>query len=112
MMQELIVLEHLKKELTCTVAMEVPHPSPDSFVVVEKLGSSNQNMVQHASFAIQSYAKSMYEAAVLNDKVKEAMAKLIESPLISAVDLDSDYNYTDTTTKQYRYQAVYDLVFF
>lgn len=30
---------------------------------------------------------------------------------ISKAKLNSDYNYTDTTTKSYRYQAVYDLVF-
>ena len=29
---------------------------------------------------------------------------------IVSVSLNSDYNYTDTTTKEYRYQAVFDIV--
>jgi len=28
---------------------------------------------------------------------------------IGKVKLNSDYNFTDTVTKQYRYQAVYDI---
>ena len=54
----------------------------------------------------------MLNAAVLNDKVKKAMDKMIELPEISSCKLNSDYNFTDTETKRYRYQAVYNIVFF
>lgn len=62
--------------------------------------------------AIQSYAPSMYEAARLNERVKAAMDSAAELDAVSASRLNSDYNFTDTTTKRYRYQAVYDLVYF
>lgn len=54
----------------------------------------------------------MYDAARLNERVKAAMDSAAELDAVSASRLNSDYNFTDTTTKRYRYQAVYDLVYF
>ena len=51
----------------------------------------------------------MYGAAALNEEVKKAVDSLIELNEIASVTLNTDYNFTDTTTKQYRYQAVYDI---
>ncbi|KZK42749.1 Phage-associated protein [Lactococcus cremoris] len=51
----------------------------------------------------------MYEAAKLNEKLKEVVEQLIELNEISNVSLNSDYNFTDTETKEYRYQAVFDI---
>ena len=42
----------------------------------------------------------------------EMLKALPELDAVSASRLNSDYNFTDTTTKRYRYQAVYDLVYF
>ena len=55
-------------------------------------------------------ADSMYAAAKLNEEVKAIMKGIIELPEVSSCRLDSDYNFTDTATKKYRYQAVFDLV--
>ena len=52
---------------------------------------------------------SMYEAAKLNEQLKEVVERLIELNEISNVSLNSDYNFTDTETKEYRYQAVFDI---
>jgi hypothetical protein len=51
----------------------------------------------------------MYKAAKLNDDVINAMNDLIELDDICRVELNSNYNYTDTETKEYRYQAVFDI---
>ena len=40
------------------------------------------------------------------------MEDLADLDEVSACRLNSDYNFTDTTTKHYRYQAVFDLVFY
>lgn len=110
-MIEKIVLTYLLKALDVSVYMEHPEERPDTYVLIEKTGSRRVNYINHATFAIQSYALSMMEAAELNELVKAAMDELIVLPEISASSLNSDYNFTDTETKQYRYQAVYDLVF-
>ena len=48
----------------------------------------------------------------MQQEYKEAMEKIVEMDDISKCQLNSDYNYTDTTRKKYRYQAVYDMVHF
>ncbi|SDQ04437.1 hypothetical protein SAMN04487752_0319, partial [Carnobacterium viridans] len=47
--------------------------------------------------------------ALLNEELKEVVENLILLNEISGVRLNSDYNFTDTTTKEYRYQAVFDI---
>lgn len=80
------------------------------FVLVEKTGSREVNHIKRATLTIQSYSDSMYNAAVLNEKVKETMKQIIELDKVSKCKLNSDYNYTKTNSKEYRYQAVFDLV--
>lgn len=91
------------------VYMETPDNAPATYVLFEKTGSGGSNYLANSTFAIQSYGKSLFEAAELNAKVKKAMARLVNLDDISKVSLNSDYNYTDTETKRYRYQAVFDV---
>lgn len=109
-MIEKIVLDYLEKELQVPVYMEEPEKKPESFVVIEKTGSGKKNGIFSATLAIQSYAASMLKAAELNEKVKGKMDEIIKLDDVSSGKLNSDYNYTDTRTKKYRYQAVYDLI--
>lgn len=85
---------------------------PESYVIFEKTSSGKRDFANSATFAFQSYAPSLYEAAVLNEKVKAAVESAIELNEISGVRLNSDYNFTDTQTKEYRYQAVFDINYF
>ena len=102
-MIEIIIKNYLAEKLSMPVVLEVPANSSKSFVLLEKTGSSREERIDRAMLAIQSYAPSMYEAA---------MDSAAELDAVSASRLNSDYNFTDTTTKRYRYQAVYDLVYF
>lgn len=111
-MIEIIIKNYLAEKLSVPVALEVPADPPKSFILLEKTGSSREERIDRAVLAIQSYAPSMYEAARLNERVKAAMDSAAELDAVSASRLNSDYNFTDTTTKRYRYQAVYDLVYF
>lgn len=108
-MIEEIVLNYLSSSLPVPVYLEVPENQPETFVVAEKTGSSRGNRVNHAVFAVQSYAPTLYQAATLNEQVKGVMDALTSLPQLGSSKLNSDYNFTDTTTKTYRYQAVYDL---
>lgn len=108
-MIEKIVLDYLSGALSVPAYMEVPESQPETFVVVEKTGSSRGNRVNHATLAVQSYATTLYKAAELNEQVKKAMDSLTGLPQVGSSKLNSDYNFTDTTTKKYRYQAVFDL---
>ena len=108
-MIEQIVIAFLDDLLDVPVYGEVPPAPPDTFVVVDKTGSGRENFILSATVAVKSYAPTKYEAAALNEQAKEAMDLLIELDEIISSRLNSDYPFPDTSTKQYRYQAVYDL---
>lgn len=108
-MIELTILDHLKTKLSVPVYLEEPEEKPDRYVVFEKTSSGRVNHLSSATFAFQSYAESLYQAVLLNELTKVAVDSLIELDEIASVKLNSDYNFTDTTTKRYRYQAVYDI---
>ena len=108
MILEKIICDFLTIELGCTVLPERPKRPFGKMVFVERTGGSGQFLKQ-STVAVQSYDESMFKAAELNELVKEAMFKLIELDSITKVTLNSNYNYTDTATKEYRYQAVFDI---
>ena len=110
-MIEVTLLNYLSGALDVPVYMELPPNPPQSCVVIEKVGSSMDNHLLSANFAIQSYGGTMYEAATLNEQVKAAMDNIVTLPEIARCELNSDYNFTDTGMKFYRYQAVFDIVY-
>lgn len=110
-MIELVIYNYLKSILSVPVYMEKPKEPDGKYVVVEKTGSSEENYIMSATFAIQCYAQSLYDAAELNETVKKEMQNIINTEDVMKSKLNSDYNFTDTRTKEYRYQSVFDLVY-
>ncbi len=108
-MIEKILLDYLNEALSVSVYTERQKDEVVPFVVIERTGGGVENFIKSSTFAIQSYGKSLLKAAQLNEAVKEAMEGFIEQDEITMVDLDTDYNYTDTNEKIYRYQAVYNI---
>ena len=108
-MIEITILNHLNSSLNVDVALEKPEPLPNEYVLFEKTGSNRNNHLVSSTFAFQSYSTSLYSTSLLNELTKEAVDSLIELDEIASVRLNTDYNFTDSTTKQYRYQAVYDI---
>lgn len=111
-MIEKTVYDYLTTALNVPVYMQIPdnpNPTGASYVVIEKTGSSYENHLFTATLAIQSYAPTMYEAACLNEDVKQAMFASVILNEITRIDLNSDYNFTDIETRRPRYQAVFDI---
>lgn len=110
-MIEKIVLDYLKSKMDVPVVLEIPPAPPEKFVLIQKTGSSVENFLYSATLALQSYAASKYEAAALNELVESSMDALPASvDDVTKSKLNSDYDFTDVTSKRYRYQAVYDVV--
>ena len=107
-MIETVLLDYLNNaNLSATVYMEQPKVKPAAFFVLEKTGGSKSNQINESNFIVQSYASSLALAASMNEEVKKAMFDAITLDRITRVELNGDYNFTDSATKQYRYQAVY-----
>ena len=109
-MIEIVLLNYLEV-LSVDVFMEIPPDPPETYVRIEKTGSSEEEYIETATFALQSYADSMYEAALLNREVIDKMRKIITLDEVFKVKLNSDYNFTDPSTKKYRYQCIFDITY-
>lgn len=110
-MIEEIIKNYLDGHLNVPSFLVRPENPPDKYVLFEKTGGSELNHIDGATFAFQSYAPSLFEAAKLNVHVKAYLNEMIFFTGISKAKLNSDYNYTDPETKEYRYQAVYDFTY-
>lgn len=108
-MIEQTIRDYLSSVLEAPVWLEVPPRPPDRFVLLEKTGSGQTDHINRATLAVQSYGATLHQAAELNEQVKAAMLEAVALPELGAVRLNSDYNFTDTASKRYRYQAVFDL---
>lgn len=113
-MIEISIKKFLESKMSVPVLMEVPKSTVSQFVIIERTGGAQVNHISSAIITIQSYAGTMQKAAELNEEVKHWMLDGIEGLItqddVSSVGLNSDYNYTDTSEKRYRYQAVFDIV--
>lgn len=109
-MIEKILLDYLNENLGNVKAYaERPKNPPKEYVLLEKTGGGMENLIFNSLITIQSYSDTLLHTAQLNDRVVSIILNALELPEITWVDLNSSYNYTDTGSKQYRYQAVFDV---
>ena len=71
------LLDFLKEDLDMDVYLEQPTNVTD-YILIDQTGSSQTNHITTTTLAIQSYAPSLYEAMVLNDRVKGAMERFAQ----------------------------------
>jgi hypothetical protein len=103
------LLDYLTENLEgIYVGMEAPEQLTD-YVLIDQTGSAKTNHITTTTVAIQSYGASLYEAMLLNERVKGVMDGFLALDVVTRVQLNTDYNFTDTETKQYRWQAVYQI---
>ena len=119
-MIETIVLNYMKSNLSVPVLMEQPQvPSedfptvPEQYIVIEKVAGDITDHIRSATFAFQSYStKSLYEAAALDEMVQGVMDDMAANvPEVSESSMTADTNFTDTSTKRYRYQCLYNIFY-
>lgn len=79
----------------------------------EKTSSRESDHVLYSTFAFQSYAPTLLEAAQISAELRRLMKDLPKhTSEVSKAQLNSEYNFTNTADKQPRYQAVFSLVHF
>ena len=109
-MIEKIMYDYLSAALNpIPVYTEIPSEPPGRFGTLEKTGGSRSNLLETATIAFQAWDTSLYGAADLCRTVCAVVDASIALDDISKAEYVSDYNYTDTGSKRYRYQAVYQI---
>lgn len=112
-MVETALRAHLASLVDVPVYLDTPPDHGHNYVTIERVGSGRDDRLNTYRMAIQSYGSTKAEAAALNEQVKEAMlTDVVNRADIGGIRLDSDYDYTDTSTKAYRYQAVFEVVYY
>lgn len=104
------VIAHLARHMPgVTVAAEVPedYPGGAALIVVSRLGEQRQNHLRRARLAVQSYGATLLDAAERCEAAEAALASLpAEDAGVTACRVETSYNFTDETTKRYRYQSI------
>lgn len=117
---EITVLNYLLEQeingIGTNVYAEAPEDPPQAYILVEKTGSGQTDRINRAMIAVQSISRDrqngLMAVMMINEQVKEVMLQFAElSDKIYSCKLNSDYNFTNTETKEYRYQAVFNIYY-
>lgn len=112
-MIEQAIIEFLQDALGVPCSASTPANPPEEYIVVEQTGSGQDDHLDKATVAVRSCAPTRYRAALLDKRVRAAMLlDLVALPWAVRVSLNSSYPFTDTASKQERYQAVFDINFY
>lgn len=111
-MIEEIIIDYLTPHLSVPVSTQKKENHPVSYVLVERTGGGMENQIRSAMVAIQSYGGTQLEAAQLHEVVISLMLDIVELDEIGSCKLNAEYNFPDEETKEFRYQAVFDLIYY
>lgn len=111
-MIEATVRDYLMPLVSVPVYIDVPAEPPDRYVTIQRTGGGETEHIRSAMIAIQCYGATRAQAAALHEDVLVSMKALNELIGVSACGLNAEYDFTDTETKRYRYQSVYDIIYY
>lgn len=111
MLIEQTVLEYLQEALDMTdIYLEIPREIPDAFVVFRITDRDLRDQINGVTVEFSSYADTKYNAAVLDNQVREAMLDINSIPSISCRFGGGNDN-PDTTLKLPRYRCYFNLYY-
>lgn len=112
-MIEDIIIAYLAGAQSLPVYAEVPVDPPTEYIVIQRTGGAEENLIREATVALQTVTMtSRYRAAQLAESVRELMLAITSRPEIFHSSVNAGpYDFTDPSTKAYRYQTVYTLYY-
>lgn len=110
-MIEKIVLDYLKEALEMDdIYLELPNELPDSFVVFHIIGRGKEDQINAVTIEFYSYGRTKFEAATLDERLREAMEDIATLPDISCR-FGGGNDSPDETIKRPRYRAYFNLFY-
>lgn len=96
-----------------SIYMEVPEDPEDEYILIEKIGGGRSDQINMSRIDIQSCSKiSMERVLEINEEVISAMDEYAYNTIgVFGCDLNYNNNFTNPTTKIYRYQAGFNIYF-
>lgn len=113
-MIEETILNHLKGSIShVPVYTETPSEPPKEYIVFMISGIREESVnVYSCLLTVQSYSTSMFKTAQLNELVLDAMDGVVALNDVTHCTLNASGLMNDLTTKEYRYQSVFNLTFY
>lgn len=111
-MIEKVVIDYLSNIYDCKVLAEEPEKPPTKYIVVEKLSGGYANGINSARIAVQTHEKTLAKVSAFDEDVCVKMRDFVRLDKIGGCVLENSYNFTDTSTKRYRYQSVFDIRYY
>lgn len=109
-MIEKIVIDYLAAAQQLPVYAEKPVNPEGEYILIERIGGSEVNRIREATVVVQTIAGTLYQAAELAEEIRALMLDIVSLNSVFHCSVNAGpYNYTDTDTKEYRYQTVYTL---
>lgn len=106
------IKKHFEKHLSVPCFFSTPEKPLNEYVLIERTGGHVENFLKHATFAFQSISGvSPLRAVQISEEVVAAADLMTTVENIFSVIENGTYNYTNTKTKQYRYQSVFDITY-
>ena len=89
---------------------EVPLDPDEKYVLVQRSSGSYQNQIRHIGLYTEVRCRtSKLEAAQLHEEVIAVMREIRNSTPIFRCEMISDYDAMMTETKEYRFQALWEI---
>lgn len=108
-MIEAIIIAYLNANLTVPVSGEIPEDKTNRYVVVQKRGGERENHIYTSLFQFDVYAESLETAATLCKEVIAVIDEMTELDEVCNCEYGGDFNATNIASKQYCYQAMYNI---
>ena len=110
MLIEQKVKEYLDTELDVPVYLETPKNLPSQYIVFTVISRGKEDHINNVTIEFMSYADSKFDAATLDEKVREAMENIVTYPDISC-HFGGGNDSPDNTVKKYRYRCYFSLYY-
>ena len=112
-MIEEIIIHYLGHEQALPVYAELPGDPPDEYILLQRTGGAEENLIREATVAVQTVTtESRFRAAQLAEALRTTMLGIVSRREIFHCSVNAGpYDFTDSTTKAYRYQTVYTLYY-
>lgn len=105
------ILKYLGAVLDVPCYVERPPDPPVEFITIQRTGMSGSRFSRQAMIAVRSYAATKAKAARLCEDIITAMQDFITVGNVTSCTLNSSYDNTNPTTKEYRYQSVFEVIY-
>lgn len=109
MIIESVIIKFLEDKLKVKTYAEIPKTKPHKFIVVEKIDGGRTNCINASTLSVFSYAETLFDAADMNEQVKDALFDAVEIDDITSSKIGGENRSIDTANKLYRYETIINL---